>query len=326
MKMYLILTLLVFMILVLFPFVSLAENSKNNAYKPNTSAETVNNTVTADQINVLRVSSGKTENIDTTEYLIGAVASEMSAAYHEEALKAQAVACYTYAKKLIASGTEIQNDADITDNSSTHQGYLNKEELKEKWGDKFDTYYSKLNEIVTAVQGEYICFDNEPILAAYHAVSSGITNSAKAVWNNDVSYLQSVSAPGDTLSSDIDSTVTLTADEVIKIAEAEGISLADADTEKLINIKNTEANGYVLSAEIGNTQVSGEQVRSIFSLKSPNFTVEYNDGKYIFNVKGKGHGVGMSQYSADFMARQGSTYKEILAHFYPGTAIDNDIS
>lgn len=321
MKMYLILTLVVYLVLIFFPFISLTD--KNNKTDEMTTAI---NTEAYSQIDVLRVSSGKVESIDTVEYIIGAVASEMPATYHEEALKAQAVACYTYAKRLISGGSNVQYNADITDDSSIHQGYLSEEELKEKWGDKYDTYYLKLQKIAESVQGEYICFNSEPILAAYHAISAGVTNSAETAWGDDIEYLQSVSAPGDTLSSVLESSVTFTSDEVIGLVEKNGSELIDVKAEKLFGTISTDKNGYVISLEIGSTKISGEQARDMFSLKSTNFTVEYIEDKYTFKVYGNGHGVGMSQYSADFMARQGSTYKEILAHFYPGTDILNELS
>ena len=88
-------------------------------------------------------------------------------------------------------------------------------------------------------------------------------------------------------------------------------------------ISATES-GYVKEVSLGNGTLSGTELKSLLKLKSPNFTVKSTDSKVVFTVYGKGHGLGMSQYSADFMARQGSNYKEILAHFYKGTEIAHE--
>lgn len=322
MKMYVISAMVVYLILIVFPFVSLYDKTEAVTKDLVVDYKITDTVEENEKISVLRVSSGKVEQADSIEYLVGAVACEMPITYHEEALKAQAVACYTYAKRLKSSNEIISHNADITDDILKHQGYLNKDELKAKWGEKFEMYYSKLNRIVTEVKGEYLSYENKPILTAYHAISSGITNSAKDIWNNEIAYLQSVSSPGDNLSSDIDSTNTLKSEEIIKLASEQGIDLSNTDTKNLISVIETAENGCVLKAKVGNTEVNGEEFRTMFSLNSPSFTMKYNNGEYIIRAKGKGHGVGMSQNSADFMARQGSTYKEILTHFYPGTTLE----
>lgn len=326
MKMYVSLSLIVFLVLVFFPLVSLANNNigqtniEENYSESQPTMELI--TENADEIRVLRVSSGKVEDVDMTEYIIGAVASEMPASFHEEALKAQAVACYTYAKWILKNADNSGNElSDISDSSSSHQGYLNKNDMKDRWGDKFDTYYNKLKSIVTEVEGQYLTYQGEPIIAVFHGISSGTTNSAKDVWGDDIPYLTSVSAPGDKLSADLDSSADFTKDEFKAIAEAEGISLSETEGEWISHIKTSES-GYVIEAYLGDKKLSGSEMRNLFSLKSPNFTVKFEGENIVFSVKGKGHGVGMSQYSADFMARQGSDYKEILTHFYKDTVLE----
>ena len=81
--------------------------------------------------------------------------------------------------------------------------------------------------------------------------------------------------------------------------------------------------GVVTSITVGGKIMTGQQLRTLLSLRSPAFTVEYADGQFTFTCTGNGHGVGMSQYGADYMARQGATYEEILAHYYPGTTLSS---
>lgn len=331
MKQYMIETLVIFIFLVTIPFLSLlsTNNSSDTPSKESTTVfiqEEDENTSTNgydntgnDEIDVLRVSSGKIETVSKSEYLIGVVASEMPASFHEEALKAQAVASNTYLKWIINNNNSDSKE-DITDSSSSHQGYLDKESMKEKWGETFEKYYSKLEKIIKEVEKEYLTYNGKIALAAFHALSSGITNSAKDVWNQSIPYLDSVTAPGDKLSSDLDSTKTFEISELKKII----IQNTDDDSEDEKNsfsLSTVVDSGYVAEADAFGKILNGEELKSILSLKSPNFTVEIKDKSIVFKVKGKGHGVGMSQYSADFMARQGSSYKEILSHFYKGTEL-----
>ena len=82
-----------------------------------------------------------------------------------------------------------------------------------------------------------------------------------------------------------------------------------------------DGSGRVASIVLGGESLDGKEIRKLFSLRSTAFTLEYDAGVFTFTVTGFGHGVGMSQYGADKMARQGADYTEILAHYYPGTAL-----
>ena len=74
-------------------------------------------------------------------------------------------------------------------------------------------------------------------------------------------------------------------------------------------------------AQVGDMEVHGQAVRNALSLRSGCFTVSYQGGTFSIETRGYGHGVGMSQYGADFMARQGNICEEILLHYYPNTEI-----
>lgn len=273
-------------------------------------------------ISVMLSENGKVENLDEREYTIGALAAEMDISSHEEALKAQAVACYTYGlyikdKKL----SDELNGADITDNSNVHQGYLNEKQRKEKWGDKFAQNEKKAESIVDAVLGKKIVYNGEPIMAAFHNISSGKTESAKTVWGKDVAYLQSVISTGDKLSPQYSTTVALSVDEFKAYAKKiEGLNLDD-NAEKWIGKCEKNDNGLVESIEICSTKIKGSDFRTAFSLKSSNFTASYSSDKFTIKTIGNGHMVGMSQYGADYMARQGADYIEILKHYYTGIDI-----
>lgn len=323
MKNYLFSALFITFLIAFAPFVTLI--SFNTA-----STETINDTLydSSDDgtVRVLQVSSNRILETDITEYLIGAVASEMPATFNEEALKAQAVASYTYLKWIMLNSDNASRALwDISDDSSTHQGFLTTDQMKERWKDKYDTYYSKIRKAVESVQNEYIVYGKEPVLAVFHGLSPGKTADSADVWGESIPYLVSVDAPGDKLSPDLVSTNSFTYDELSAILEAvEGIPTENIDKKEWIKVLSSAENGYVKEVNVGNSTLSGTELKALLSLKSPNFTVNFDDDKIEFTVYGKGHGLGMSQYSADFLARQGYDYKEILEHFYPHTELLTD--
>lgn len=275
---------------------------------------------TEETVKVMAAASGNIISMTELEYVIGCVASEVPATYHEEALKAQAVAAYTNLIRLKQNPDSSLNGADISDSPKTHQGYITKEQRKEKWGDNFQKYSEKIENAVKAVAGVVMVYDGEPIVAAYSAMCPGRTESAEVIWGSDIPYLQSIASPGDKLSPDYSSTLVLTAEQFKKIAETDKeIKLTGEEEKWISDIEFSKNNtGIVTSIKIGSKTFTGNKARNLFSLKSPSFTVEYKDGSFIFNVSGYGHCVGMSQYGADYMARNGSDYKEILKHYYHG--------
>ena len=274
-------------------------------------------------IPTVKIMSAESKNITETtlrEYLIGTVAAEMSMTYHEEAIKAQIIASHTLLEHSKLSKSEEIGEADITDSSQTHQGYIDIDARKEKWGDNYSKYREKAEKCVDEVMDLIIQYDGEPITAAFHAISNGKTENASDVWGGTYPYLISVESAGDKLSPSYSSELTVTADEFKSIMEKQGTDLGDDPNSWIGEIIRTET-GMVKEIAVGDKTFKGSEIRSFFSLKSSTFDCKYGDGNFSFIVSGYGHGVGMSQYGADFMARQGLTYKEILQHYYPGTKI-----
>lgn len=138
--------------------------------------------------------------MEEREFVIGTVASEMPASYHTEALKAQAVASYTYysAKRARAreEPEEALKGADFADVPATFPETYTEEGLRERWGDNFDTYYNKICDAVDEVMGKTLTYDGELIYAAYHAISSGTTETGVPVWSDGLFPTCSRSSPG----------------------------------------------------------------------------------------------------------------------------------
>ncbi len=274
-------------------------------------------------ISVMKTATGKIEEIPEKEYLVGVLAAEMDISAHEEALKAQVVAAYTYylyCKETQSDSTAL-NGADISDSGEKHQAYLSADERKEKWGDNFSKNEEKAQKTVEEVLGKVILFEGKPIMAVYHDLNCGKTQSSQTVWKKDVAYLTEVESPGDKLSVNYSTSVSFSYDEFKKRMETiDGLTLND-DKENWVGDIEKNSDGYVETIEICSYKVSSADFRTVLDLNSCCFTVNCEDEKITFKTVGNGHMVGMSQYGADYMARQGSDYREILLHYYKGAEI-----
>lgn len=271
----------------------------------------------SETIRVLRRESGEIEEMKVEDYLFSVVAAEMPALYETEALKAQTVAAYTYA---MCKAAKSEGDYDITDDSSIDQAFIPYDEAMAKWGENASTYEEKIRAAVKSVLYEKVTYDGKLILAAYHAISSGRTENAADTWGGNYAYLTSVDSSGDKLSPNYLSTAEFTADE-LKEKLSEYATLSGDGSGWIGEISRTET-GTVLTAVIGGKSISGGNIRKALSLRSANFDVAFSSGKFTFTVRGYGHGIGMSQYGAHYLAMQGKNYKEILLHYYPGCKIE----
>lgn len=268
-------------------------------------------------ISVMKSENGKVENLDETEYLKGVLAAEMSMEYHEEALKAQVVAAYTYALyQRQSDDIDELNGADISDDPLVHQGYLNAEERQKKWDENFEQFEKKAQRIVDSVKGVRILYNDEPILAVYHDLNNGRTHSAQTVWKKDIPYLQQAESPGDKLSVSYCEEVKFTyAQFKEKIEKIDGIR-PQGEEEKWIGEVVKNDGGYVTGIDVCSNTVASSDFRTALGLRSCCFEAESNKDGIVIRTFGNGHMVGMSQYGADYMARQGSGYREILMHYY----------
>ncbi len=252
------------------------------------------------------------------EYLTGVVAAEMPVSFEPEALKAQAVAARSYLQRAIASPKH--DGADICSSSACCQAYLSPEELKAGWGDSYDEYAQKISAAVSATDGEYLSYDGQPALTAFHSSSDGATEDAAAIWS-EVPYLKSVSSPETEesvpeLTSRVESSELDFRDTILYLKPEADMTGAASDWVGEIS---RSASGRVADITIGGVSFTGSELRTLFSLRSTDFELEYTGGKFVFTVHGYGHGVGMSQYGANTMAESGADYRDILSHYYPGT-------
>ncbi len=267
----------------------------------------------------IRLLSGEAvSELSVFEYLTGVVAAEMPVSFEPEALKAQAVAARSYLQRAIASPKH--DGADICSSSACCQAYLSSEELKAGWGDSYDEYLEKISAAVSATDGEYLSYDGQPALTAFHSSSDGATEDAAAIWS-EVPYLKSVSSPETEesvpeLTSRVESSELDFRDTILYLKPEADMTGAASDWVGEIS---RSASGRVADIIIGGVSFTGSELRTLFSLRSTDFELEYTGGKFVFTVHGYGHGVGMSQYGANTMAESGADYRDILSHYYPGT-------
>ena len=278
----------------------------------------------AESYRVLDSHTGEIREVPVRDYLIGAVGAEMPASFATEALKAQTVACHTYAERIRrmheAAPDPALGGADFSDDPNVYQAFFTEDALRRFYGSSFAESYARIAEAVDAAGDQILCYADEPIVAAFHAISSGETDSAENVWGNALPYLIPVSSDADRSAPQYSETVTFPAETVRRTLEAENPQCRlPEDPSEWFSEPECSPSGTVLRITAGDQAWSGQQLRQMFALRSACFSVEYADGVFRFETKGFGHDVGMSQYGADAMARQGSSYAEILAHYYPGT-------
>lgn len=263
---------------------------------------------------VMRSTSKKIEDVPLETYVARVIASEMPAEFEVEALKAQGVAARTYIVDLLMHHGE-ETDAFISDQTDD-QVYSNDEELREQWGSDYTWKMDKLLDAVAATEGEVITYNEMTITPAYFSTSNGYTVNSEDYWENELPYLRKVESKWDEESPSFLDQKTFTKAEVEKSLD---VTLPNAEVVH-IQMTHTESE-RVHELKIGDYIFSGREVRDKLGLKSSDFTIEQKNGHFVFNTKGFGHGIGMSQYGANGMAKEGKGYKDILAYYYKGIEV-----
>ena len=313
-------------LLLLLPMPYLFDTAAPSPSQPGTTTAPPPNTPATPEpptetITVLDDDAGVLYTFDVRDFLIYTVASEMPASYHEEALKAQAVAAYTYylyEKEHNADNEKLQG-ADTSRVPGSFPTYYSPEGLQSLWGDNYEKNLQKIAAAVDSVFGKRVTYDGKTALAVYHSGNWGRTETAAVVWGNDYPYLQSVVSTGDLTAESCYSTVTVSETD-LKAAFSDVTFSGTADSWVQSDPIRSEA-GTVTAIRIGDKTFTGKEVRTALSLRSACFTVVYQAGEFTFTVRGHGHGVGMSQVGANAMAKDGFTYEEILHHYYPSATV-----
>ena len=265
---------------------------------------------------LFRRENGETVVMDMDEYLLGAILAEMPADFEAEALKAQAVAARTYARRAYVTGGK-HGDGSVCGNYACCQAYIAPEEYLEKGGTREGV--DKVCDCVEATSGLVLTYEGSLIEATYFSCSGGRTEDAVAVWGTEYPYLQAVDSPGEENAAHYQDTVIILPEV---FCSRLGLTLEGEPETWFGEVTYTDGGG-VDTMVIGEKAFRGTQLRSLLGLRSTAFSVDIDgDGNIRITTRGYGHRVGMSQYGADAMAVAGAEYGEILAHYYPGTSLE----
>lgn len=271
--------------------------------------------------------NGEIIALQLDEYLAGVLAAEMPASFPEEALKAQAVAARSFIlyRMTYPPADGVHDGVPLcTDpgHCKAYQDIAVPETAAALFGTNSEIYLEKIRAAVHDTDGIVLTYQGEPAMAAFHAIAGGMTESAEDVWGQPVPYLVEVESPGEEDAVKFSETVKFDTDILREtlIAAYPDAALGDDPAAWLTVLERSPA-GMIRSASLGGITVSGMEIRMLLGLNSADFTWESTDGVVRITTTGYGHGVGMSQYGARAMALDGSTYQEILLHYYPGCSV-----
>ena len=265
---------------------------------------------------------GAVRTVPLSEWLWGVLAAEMPASFEPEALRAQAVAARTYVLDHMQKRPSAHPNADVCDDPGCCTAWRAESDMAQTWGAEAEQFRARIAAAVADTDGEILTYAGAPIRAVFHASSAGRTESSAALWG-ERPYLVSVSSPE--TAEDVPNYVTVTEVSADAVREAVMAACPDCvlpeDPAQWFGAPTLDASGRVETQTLGSSVFTGAELRKLFNLRSASFAVAYADGVFTFTTTGAGHGVGMSQYGANVMAKQGSTYVEILMHYYPGTTL-----
>ena len=267
-----------------------------------------------------------TEQMTLERYLTGVVRGEMPASFEMDALRAQAAAERSYVYYQLAAGRkDAHPDADFCTDHTCCSAYLSETAAREKWGGDFAPWNTRVEQAVSDTDGQVVLYNGRPILAVFHSSSAGRTAAAGDVWSGDLPYLVSVDSPeGEETVPNYYSTVTFTAAEAKeKLLAAHPELKLSGTPDRWFGAAAENGSGRVETVSVGGTDIEGTELRRIFGLRSACFTVAADSESVTFRVTGYGHGVGMSQYGANQLAREGKTWQEILEWYYTGATVGN---
>ena len=299
--------IIIFILLLIFiPFLIITIYNKN--YK-----EIELNYINTTYIRVKRMKNNEIEKIPLEEYIVGVLAGEMPINFDIEALKAQAVASRSYALKRMEYNKD--KEYDVVD-SILNQVYLDDNYLRDAWGNSYIKNINKLRKVVNSTIDEYLEYNNSIVDALFFSTSNGFTEDSSNIFNFECEYLKSVDSPWDKdVSSAYLTTKTMNLTEFYKklnIPYSKNLN---------IEIKKRSSTNRILLLSINNVEFKGTDVYNKLSLRSTDFTIELQGDNVSITTKGYGHGVGLSQYGALGMAKEGYNYVEILNHYYQNTKI-----
>ena len=254
------------------------------------------------------------------DYLCGVLCAELPAEFPEECWKAQAVAARSYALyKMEHDPPAGHLGAQMCTDYTCCTGFRAPAEALAVWGSGAQTLIDRAEAAVSATDGIVAVYDGAVIGAVWHSASAPWTAAAAQVWGGEVPYLQETESPGGTDSASYYGETRIPVREFLETVTA-AEPAAEFGSDPLTWFQNSvrSRGGYIVTVEVGGVPMRGSTVRSLLELPSAAFTYRSEGQELVFSTEGTGHGVGMSQYGAAAMARAGSSWDQILTHYYSG--------
>lgn len=271
---------------------------------------------------VLDRTTGETHTLSRKELVRAMLASEMPSSFEPQALRAQAVAAHTWAAYQAAHPDPALGGADFSADPSKREGFVTKETFFALHPADGKAAWQRICDAADWASERLLLYDGAPALCAYHAISAGKTEAAENVWQTSVPYLVPVESGWEQGEDGFSSTEEFGVSQMkTLLQQAFPAAELGSDPAGWIEVLERSPSGYVTAVRVGDRQVHGQQLRTALSLRSSAFTFSFQNGSFLFSVKGYGHGVGLSQVGANRMAQQGKSAEEILSHYYPGTTL-----
>lgn len=252
----------------------------------------------------LEHSNGIINQIYIEQYVFGTIATEMPIYYEKEALKAQAVLTRTKAYQKLLAKEPIKNNV-------LNKHYNTIEDLKQVWKESFEYNFRKLQDVIYETRGQFLEYEGTPIFVHYHALNNGHTEDSTAYLEKEIPYLKKVSCEADAKVKMFDN-LTIDYKTISRILKQD---ITNKTKFKKMTINQRH---YI---QVGRTLYDVKTFANILKLHSPIFKIDTTSEGVVIKEKGLGTPLGMSQHSANEMAKQKKTYQEILNYFYPGTNI-----
>lgn len=326
MKRYMIILLLILpLFLILLPALLVRYFSSGEPSNLPSGAQIGNRAVQTQQIpiQVYREQKQQIETVPLETYIEGVVSAEMPAEFELEALKAQAMAARTYIFKRLYEGrfSDVPKGAQVSD-TVKHQAYMDIQQRKERWGEQYEWKAKKIKQAVNETAGIILTYRGEPIDATFFATSNGFTENADEYWDKQIPYLRSVASPWDIESPRFEERVTLS---IAELEEKLGVRLEAqaASRGTWYQVLDTTTGNRIGRIRIGGKEFTGREIREKLGLNSSSFTMRLSQKQVMITTRGYGHGVGMSQWGANGMAKSGNNAEQIVKYYYQGITLQS---
>lgn len=262
--------------------------------------------------------NGIIEKMDVESFIPCAIMGQLSIENEEELLKSFAVIIRTYIYKEMGDNDSISAD-------KLNIPYVSYSEMEALWEDKFPDNYNRLMKIMSNTSLEIITSNGNVISPYYHSISGGNTRSGNEVLGEEFSYMCSASCPDDKASAEYFKAYYYENADFAKLVRTIDSEIIIDDTAPLENVQivSRDGAGYVMDLTIGNRTVNGTSFYEAMNINSPSFMIEEYNGGVRITTYGKGHGLGVSLCYASVLAKNGSSYKEILNYFYTNIDISS---